>query len=319
MVLPLLVVALFWATAGAEEGGHVAEQMHEAASHLEGASGEGYEPAAGAPAKVSPKPYKLFDIAGFPITNSMVMGWAISLVIILAFRAMAGWGKPKMVPTKGQLVAETMLNGVRDLIEPIVGKHMVRPTLPLLLGFFTFILIHNWSGLLPGVGNFGFIEDGHLVYWMRPANADLNMTLALALVHFFAWVYFILKYAGPKMVAYDIFGNKAEKGEVPAPIYAFLFLIFIFVGLIEVISIIFRNVSLPFRLFGNIFGGENLLAAIINKGMEIPVLGYIIPVPFYFLELLIGFVQAMVFTLLVAVYIGLICNHESEEHAHAPH
>lgn len=264
---------------------------------------------------VSPKAYVLFDIGGFPLTNSMLMGWTVSLVIILAFRAMAGWGRPRLIPTKGQLVAETLIEGVRNLIEPIVGKHMVRPTLPVLLGFFTFILIHNWSGLLPGVGNFGLLkDDGHLLYFMRPANADLNMTLALAIVHFAVWVYFIMKYAGPKVVAHDIFGNKADKSEVPGPIYAFLFFIFIFVGLIELISIIFRNVSLPFRLFGNVFGGENLLTAMIAKGMDLPVIGYVIPVPFYFLELLIGFVQALVFTLLVAVYIGLICNHDGGDH-----
>jgi F-type H+-transporting ATPase subunit a len=274
---------------------------------------------AAASTAVSPKAYVLFEFLGFPLTNSMLMGWTLSLVIILGFRAMAGWGRPGLIPTKGQLVAETILEGVRGLIEPIVGKHMVRPTLPLLLGFFTFILIHNWSGLLPGVGNFGLInEHGHLIYFMRPANADLNMTLALALVHFAAWIYFIMKYAGPRLVLHDIFGNKAEKKEVPGPIYAFLFFIFFFVGLIELISIAFRNVSLPFRLFGNVFGGENLLTAMIAKGMELPVIGYIIPVPFYFLELLIGFVQALVFTLLVAVYIGLICNHDSGEHeAHA--
>jgi F-type H+-transporting ATPase subunit a len=86
-------------------------------------------------------------------------------------------------------------------------------------------------------------------------------------------------------------------------------LIFILVGVIEIISIVFRNVSLPFRLFGNVFGGENLLfqmSAIFKWGL---------PVPFYFLEILIGFVQALVFTLLVAVYIGLICNH-GDDHEH---
>jgi F-type H+-transporting ATPase subunit a len=106
----------------------------------------------------------------------------------------------------------------------------------------------------------------------------------------------------------DIFGNKADKKEIPTAIYYFLFVIFFAVGLIEVISIVFRPVSLSFRLFGNVFGGENLLVSMTN------LIGYIVPVPFYFLEVLIGAVQAMVFTLLVAVYIGLICNHDDGEH-----
>ena len=110
----------------------------------------------------------------------------------------------------------------------------------------------------------------------------------------------------------DIFGNKADKKETPAVIYYPLFLIFFGAGLIEIISIAFRPVSLSFRLFGNIYGGENLMHAM--SGMQ----KWGLPAPFYFLELLIGFVQAFVFTLLVSVYIGLICNHGDDhaEHGH---
>ncbi|MCB1123168.1 MAG: F0F1 ATP synthase subunit A, partial [Verrucomicrobiae bacterium] len=116
--------------------------------------------------------------------------------------------------------------------------------------------------------------------------------------------------AGPKVLIFDLFGNKADKKETPTILFYFLTIVFLVVGVIEVVSIIFRNVSLPFRLFGNVFGGENLLHSMTG------LVGWIVPVPFYFLELLIGFVQALVFTLLVSVYIGLICNHDSEEHAH---
>jgi F-type H+-transporting ATPase subunit a len=108
------------------------------------------------------------------------------------------------------------------------------------------------------------------------------------------------------MVLKDIFGNKADKKETPAIIYYPLFVIFFAAGLIELISIGFRPVSLSFRLFGNIFGGENLMHSM--SGIQ----KWGLPAPFYFLELLIGFVQAFVFTLLVSVYIGLICNHGDE-------
>lgn len=222
-------------------------------------------------------------------------------------------GKISLVPSGGQLVIESLVTGIRGMIAPIVGKHMVKPTFPLLVCMFTFILLHNWSGLFPFVGTVGFTDShGHFEAFVRPGNADLNMTLALALIHFMAWIYFVMRYAGPKLLFVDVFGNKADKKTTAPFMYISLSVVFLLVGLIEVVSIVFRNVSLPFRLFGNVFGGENLLHSMMT------LLPWYIPVgvPFYFLELLIGFVQAMVFTLLVAVYIGLICNHDSEEHAH---
>ncbi len=262
---------------------------------------------------VSPYAYKITEIFGLPITNSMIMSWVISLSLILLIRWAVGT-KPKMIPGGGQIVVESLVTGIRGIIEPIVGNRMIKPTFPILIGFFTFILMHNWSGLLPGVGTIGLKEEGelgHFFYFFRPANADLNMTLALAIIHFAAWLYFIFKYAGAKAIFLDLFGNKAEKSEVPAVLYYILFFIFGVVGVIEIISIAFRPVSLSFRLFGNVFGGENLLISMSN------IFAYILPIPFYFLEMLIGFVQALVFTLLVAVYIGLICNHGDDEHAHA--
>jgi F-type H+-transporting ATPase subunit a len=262
---------------------------------------------------VSASPYRLTEepLFGLPITNSMVMSWVISLFIIIGVRLMVK--QPKLVPGGGQAIVENILGGIRGIMEPIVGKSLIQKTFPLLIGLFVFILIQNWSGLLPGVGAFGFYDEtGNLKYWMRPGNADLNMTIALALVASVGgWTYFVLRYAGVKALFFDLFGNKADKREIPVVIYFLLFPIFFMVGLIEVVSILFRPVSLSFRLFGNVFGGENLLANMTELA------SWIVPVPFYFLELLIGAVQALVFTLLTAVYIGLICNHgDDEEHAH---
>jgi F-type H+-transporting ATPase subunit a len=147
--------------------------------------------------------------------------------------------------------------------------------------------------------------------FVRPGNADLNTTLALALVATASWFYFIMRYAGLSFVIKDLFGNKADRAEVPAYIYFPLFLVFFAVGIIEVISIMVRPISLSLRLFGNVFGGENLLHAMSS------ITRWGLPIPFYFLELLIGFVQALVFVLLVSVYIGLICNHGDEHEGHA--
>ena len=249
----------------------------------------------------------LFQVGPLPVTNSMVTSWVIAAALVIIIRLAIR--KPQLVPTRGQAVVENLVQGVLDLTSPIVGIRVAKHTFPLLVALFTYILIQNWSGLLPGVGTI-FYRNHELV---RPGNADLNGTIALALVSIAAWFYFIMRYAGPSLVLKDIFGNKADKNDVPGAIYYPLFLVFFAVGLIEVISIAFRPISLSFRLFGNVFGGENLLHSMSA------ITPWILPIPFYFLELLIGFVQALVFTLLVSVYIGLICNHGDDHHdtAHA--
>lgn len=258
----------------------------------------------------------LFNIGPLPVTNSMVTSWFVALVLIVAIRLAIR--RPKLVPTRSQAVVENLVQGLLDLTAPIVGPKVAKPTFPLLIALFTFILIQNWSGLFPGVGTIYMIDhkSGDWMELIRPGNADMNATLALSIVAFCGWFYFIMRYAGPVFVLKDIFGNKADKKETPAIIYYPLFVIFFAAGLIEVISIGFRPVSLSFRLFGNIFGGENLMHAM--SGIQ----KWGLPAPFYFLELLIGFVQAFVFTLLVSVYIGLICNHgdeHGEDHAEAAH
>jgi F-type H+-transporting ATPase subunit a len=254
----------------------------------------------------------LFRIGALPVTNSMVTSWVVALLLIFGIRLAIR--RPKLIPGRGQAIVENLVQGIYDITGPIVGSKAAKVTFPLLIGLFTFILIQNWSGLFPGVGTI-YMVDHKTGGWMeliRPGNADMNATIALALVAFAGWFYFIMRYAGPVFVFKDLFGNKADKKETPAIIYYPLFVIFFGAGLIEVISIAFRPVSLSFRLFGNIFGGENLMHAM--SGIQ----KWGLPAPFYFLELLIGLVQAFVFTLLISVYIGLILNH-GDDHAEAEH
>jgi F-type H+-transporting ATPase subunit a len=264
---------------------------------------------------VSAKALTLFKIGPLPVTNSMLTSWIISILLLLFLR----WAvkTPTLIPSRGQAVVENLVEVMRELFEPIVGKKAIGGAFPVLLCFFIFILVHNWSGLFPGVGTIGWGHtdaEGHFhmtTPWIRPANADFNGTIALAAISFGAWLILIFKYAGPKIILHDIFGNKADKKDLPAAMYYVLSLIFLFVGLIEVLSIFIRPLTLSARLFGNVFGGENLLHST-----------WFAP-PFYFMELLVGLVQAFVFTLLSAVYIGLICNHgddhAAEEGAHAAH
>lgn len=262
---------------------------------------------AGEEGGVAPAAAKLVDFGhGWAITNSMATGWAVSTLLIgLVLFAVR---KPKLLPTKSQAVFESVLEALRELFEPIVGKKAFPATFPLLVTLFVFILIQNWMGLLPGVGTIGWGHDvdGHFhltTPWIRPFTADFNSTIALALVSFGAYLIIILKYAGPKMILWDLFGNKADKKETPAWLYPFLSLVFLVVGCIEVFSIAIRPFTLSVRLFGNIFGGENLLHGT----------GFLFI--FYFMELLVGLIQAVVFTLLSAVYVGLICNH-GDDHEH---
>jgi F-type H+-transporting ATPase subunit a len=252
--------------------------------------------------------HALFRIGSLPVTNSMVTSWFVALVLIVVIRLAVG--RPKLVPGRGQAMVESLVQGIYDLTAPIVGPKVAMPTFPLLICLFTFILIQNWSGLFPGVGTIYMMDhkSGEWMELIRPAHADLNGTGALAIVAIVGWFYFIMRYAGPSLVLKDIFGNKADKNEVPAIIYYPLFLVFFLIGIIELVSIMFRPISLSLRLFGNVFGGESLMHAM--SGMQ----KWGLPAPFYLLELLIGFVQAFVFTLLVSVYIGLICNHGDEHH-----
>jgi len=258
---------------------------------------------------VAPSAAKLIDFGhGWAITNSMATGWGISLLLVLLIRWLVG--KPAIIPTKGQAVFESLLEGLRGIFEPIVGKAAFPTAFPLLITFFVFILFHNWMGLIPGVGTMGWgTEDAsghfHLTRaWIRPHNADFNGTIALALVSFGAWAIIVFKFAGPKVIMMDLFGNKADKNETPGWLYPILSLVFLAVGLIEVFSIAIRPFTLSVRLFGNVFGGENLLHGT----------GFFFV--FYFMELLVGIIQALVFTLLTSVYIGLLCNHEGGDHAH---
>jgi F-type H+-transporting ATPase subunit a len=255
---------------------------------------------------VSMKALPVFHLGPLPVTNSMLTSWVVSLLLLLGIR----WAvqKPQLVPSRGQAVVESLVETLRELFEPIIGKKAINAAFPVLLTLFVFILVNNWSGLVPGVGTVGFgYKDaaGHFhmtAPWIRPANADFNGTIALALVSFGAWFILIFKFAGPKVILHDIFGNKAEKGDLPPVLYYGLSIIFILVGFIELISIVIRPVTLSARLFGNVFGGENLLHST-----------WFAP-PFYFMELLVGLVQAFVFTLLTAVYIGLIVNHGDDHH-----
>jgi F-type H+-transporting ATPase subunit a len=261
----------------------------------------------------------LFKLGPIPVTNSMVVTWIVALGIILFARAATA--RMKEIPDGAQNFWEWMVESLRDFLESIIGEHLARRTFWFFASIFIFILFANWFGLIPGVGTIGWgIKDeaGRMIHVSTPlfrgVGADLNMTGAMALIFFACWCYWAVSSNGIGGFIVHLFGNPARK-EMKGTVMAIpMALIFVLVGTLEVISILFRPVSLSFRLFGNIFAGENLLEAmsslVSSPAWLAPFASFLIPVPFYFMELLVGFVQALVFMLLTAVFTVLICSHD---------
>lgn len=258
------------------------------------------------------------------LTSSIVVALLCTVILlVLARRATA---RMELIPRGTQNWFEALVESLYDIIEGIVGKHMVARTFPLLATIFIYILTANYFGLLPGVGTVGFgPKTGPLAVsevtnpLLRPASADLNMTLAIAGLFMVLWIYWTFRVTGPVQFLKHTFG---PKGGLTGIMKTVLIPIFFFVGVIEVISIAFRLVSLSMRLYGNIFAGENLLHAMSTLGDKLPLpIAYLssilLPLPFYFLELLVGVIQAFVFMLLCAVYIQLSTTHDEEEAGHA--
>lgn len=257
----------------------------------------------------------LLHLGPVPVTNAMVVSWVVTLAIIFMVRAAAG--KVALVPRGMQNFFEFVIETLYETLEGIMGEHLTRRTFWFFASVFLFILFSNWAGLIPLIGNLTVesAADGHRVGFLRAVNSDLNMPLALATLYGILWLYWSLREIGPVGMLQHIFG---VKGGLSGALKWALMPIFFAVGLIEVISIIFRQVSLPLRLYGNIFAGENLLEVMTHLGTSghgaLALLGGLLPLPFYFLEVLVGFVQALVFMLLTSVFTGMMCQHDEEAH-----
>ncbi|MFA6963329.1 MAG: F0F1 ATP synthase subunit A [Patescibacteria group bacterium] len=247
---------------------------------------------------------KIAHLGPIPITNSMFTSWIATLIIIVL--AIVATRKMSLIPRGIQNGAEMVVEMLQGLVNSVMGDmNQTKKYFPYLATIFLFIIFNNWLGLLPGVGSIGIHEIVHgkeiLVPIFRGGNADLNTTLALALmtmtlVQFFGiFAIGIWKYGG-KFINF-------KEGPIG-----------FFVGILEIIGEFSRIISFSFRLFGNIFAGEVLLAVITW------LLPYVGPIPFYGLEIFVGFIQALVFTMLAAVFIKTATEDHSahEEHESAP-
>ena len=288
--------------------GHSDATAHAAhAEHAEHATHEGLPAAA-----------PLIPIGPFKVTNSMIMTWIVALAIIVF--AQIATRKIQTVPSGIQNFWEWLVEGLYGFLEDIIGNELVKKTFWFFATLFIFILFTNWAGLFPGVGTVGWgtpDANGTLHHistpLLRGVNADLNMTLAMAMVFFACWTVWALQANGPGGFILHLFG---PKGGTTGMLKVLMIVVFLMVGVLEVVSIMFRPVSLSFRLYGNIFAGENMLESMAIMGG--PAFGWLLALPFYAMELLVGVVQALVFMLLTSVFTLLICTHD-EEHAEAHH
>jgi F-type H+-transporting ATPase subunit a len=220
------------------------------------------------------------------------------------------------VPEGAQNFWEWLVESLYTFLDGVIGSHLVKRTFWFFASVFIFILAANWVGLIPGVGTVGWGHQSAEAFeidqpLLRGANADLNLTLAMALVFFACWIVWALREHGALGFLRELF---APKGESAGLMRVAMVIVFFAVGCLEIVSILFRPISLSFRLYGNIFAGENMLETMAKL---VPGLGWLLSIPFYFLELLVGLVQALVFMLLTAVFTLLICQHEEESPAAA--
>jgi len=285
------------------------------------AAGHGVEAAAGEHhAKGLPAAAPLIKVGPLKVSNSMIMTWIVAIVII-GFAQFAT-RKIQAVPSGAQNFWELLVEGLYGFLEGIIGHDLVKKTFWFFATIFIFILFTNWAGLIPGVGTVGWSEHAegttlglsNFEHVSRPllrgVNADLNMTSAMAIVFFALWLVWSVQANGPVGFLKHIFGYS---GDATGMLRILLVAVFLAVGVLEIISIAFRPVSLSFRLYGNIFAGENLLEAMAVMGGKW--FGWLVPLPFYFMELIVGLVQALVFMLLTAIFTGLMCQH-GDDHGH---
>jgi F-type H+-transporting ATPase subunit a len=254
------------------------------------------------------KPAPLFHIGKFAITNSMLVTWIVAAGIIVLAQLATRDIKP--VPSGAQNFWEWLVESLYNFLESIIGRDLVKKTFWFFATIFIFILFVNWFGLIPGVGTIGWGHyDANGVFHvdqplLRGGNADLNMTSAMAVTFFVLWIIWAIQANGVGGFLLHIFG---PKGETSGVLKLLMVVIFFMVGWLEIVSILFRPISLSFRLFGNIYAGENMLE---TMSTMVPALSWLIPIPFYFMEILVGIVQALVFMLLTAVFTLLIAQHE---------
>ena len=268
----------------------------------------------------------LFKIGSFPITNSIVLAWAVVLFIVIVVQIGVRGLSADKVPSGLGNALEGLVEGWDNLSGMILEPKVSRWVFPFAVTFFVFALISNFVDLMPGVGSIGYglpakagtdfsslpraIEHVELPF-IRPPTSDANLTSAMALIFLGMTFIWALRYNGLIGVVKHVFGVKVETTKWLYPLVALMFL---FVGAMEALSIVLvRPLALAVRLYGNVFAGETLLT--MTMTMKPFVMGLLLSLPFYFFEIFVAVVQAFVFAMLTIVFAGTLCSHPDEEHA----
>lgn len=253
----------------------------------------------------------IFHIGSFTVTNALINSWITVVILVILFVLIGK--KIKKIPKGLQNIFEIIMEEALKLADSVTGnRKKTEKFLPIALTLFLFILVNNWLGLLPGVGTVGFIESGEhgkvFVPLLRGATADLNLTLAISLFavvmsHIFGVLTIGIWNHLNKFI------NLKVLSQIPGKIKNDVAIVLVnpikaFVGVIEIIGEIAKVASLSFRLFGNIFAGEVLLASMMA------IFAFVLPIPFMFMEIIVSLIQALIFAMLTLVFMTIATSQE---------
>ena len=261
---------------------------------------------------------EVFSIGGFAVTNTLLAAWLG--ILVLGGVCYAATRRMKLVPRGLQNMVEAAVEALLNFVEGAAGKEYGRKFFPVIATMFLFVITNAWLALLPGFMSIGFWQTGEEGQFIEPlfrgANTDINFPLALALISFVFVEYWgvrsqgLFRYIGKFLNLRQLFRGMGQliRGKIKSGFSALLTgLIEAFAGLLEAISELVRILSFTFRLFGNMTAGELLLLVML---FLIP---WVAAVPFYGLELFLGFVQALIFSGLTLVFV-VIAVSPREEH-----
>lgn len=234
----------------------------------------------------------LFYIGTFPVTNTLIVTLILSAIIIISSVLLKN--KLKLIPRGFQNIVEYVLEALLNLVDSVTqNREQTKKFFPIVATIFLFVILSNWLEIIPGLGTIGLNETHEgktiLVPFLRSNSADLNMTIALALISVITTQIFGIAAIGAVKYAKKFLVSPFHKPYV----------IGTFVGVLELVSEISKILSFSFRLFGNIFAGEVLLAVMLY------LVPYIVPLPFLLLEIFVGFIQALVFAMLTLVFMKI--------------
>lgn len=261
----------------------------------------------------------IFHLGSFQITNSLITSWfAVFIIVVISIVLRI---KQSVVPSKIQHLFEILIEGALDMCDQVTNdRKLSMQIFPFAITVFFFILINNWLGIMP-LGGFGVLEKGAhgvaFTSYLRGSTADINTTIALAVMAVIGANLFGVFSIGiwktlNKYVNLKVLGSIFTKVKHD-PTVVIVAPITFFVGLIEIVGEFAKVASLSFRLFGNVFAGEVLLASMAALA------SYFIPIPFLFLEILVGVVQAVIFATLLVVYFTISASDHDEHEEHAEH